>query len=46
MDTFALIPFLLNDRVTFPGNPINIFAVPAARARQLDEQCRVVLEQT
>lgn len=31
MNTFALIPFSVRDRLIFPSNPINIFACPIAR---------------
>jgi FkbM family methyltransferase len=36
VETVGLFPFALGDRATFPGDAINIFAVPAARAEQLD----------
>jgi FkbM family methyltransferase len=35
MDKFALLPFSLIDRLTFPGNPINIFAAPVSRQDKL-----------
>jgi FkbM family methyltransferase len=35
MDNFALVPFNLDDRTTFPGNPINIFAAPKSRETAL-----------
>lgn len=35
MSTFALMPFSLKDRETFPGNPINIFASHLSRANSL-----------
>lgn len=31
----ALVPFNMEDRMTFPGNPINIFACPASRTESL-----------
>jgi FkbM family methyltransferase len=34
---FALLPFSLEDRLTFPGNPINIFACPASHVACLGE---------
>lgn len=37
MDKFALVPFSLSDRLTFPGNPINIFAAPISREEMLGE---------
>jgi FkbM family methyltransferase len=37
METLGLVPFLLKDRLTFPGNPINIFACPASRESRLGE---------
>lgn len=37
MRTLALVPFNLEDRLTFPGNPINIFASPTSREDELGE---------
>lgn len=38
MDTFALVPFSLTDRTTFPSNPINIFACPRSREASVGER--------
>jgi FkbM family methyltransferase len=35
MDKLALVPFTLRDRLSFPGNPINIFASPSAGIARL-----------
>jgi FkbM family methyltransferase len=36
-ETFALVPFTFKDRLTFPGDAINIFACPRSREVSLGE---------
>lgn len=37
MKTFALVPFNFADRLTFPGNPINVFAAPQSKEAKLGD---------
>lgn len=37
MSVFALVPFTFEERLTFPGNPINIFAAPRSKEAALGE---------
>jgi FkbM family methyltransferase len=37
MKNFALVPFTFADRLTFPGNPINIFAAPLSKEAKLGD---------